>query len=686
MIAQQTTDKVYSGAVTFESNGWCSISLDTPFEYDGTSNLLLTVDDNTGSSGTYAKFYTFSSTNYMAVYKGSFSDINPASPPSGEKTKNRNQIKLIKAIPGYLSLSSDDLSGFTYSVGEGPSEAQGVAIIGANLQDDLTVTAPTGFEVSETLSGTYTNTVTLSPSEGSLQTMVYVRLAAGLDEGTFSGTMVIASGNASASVNLSGEVNTGTSPQPYTFTGAAGTSWNEASNWLGNEVPDEGASVIIDGICELDVDANVASLTVNEGKSITVLAGKALTAEAITTIDASQLVVADGGQLLGNVGGVLATVKREIVGFGSDNSVTDGWNFIASPLEGSVSPTEVDNMITETTYDLYYFKQDTELEWQNYKAHTDNFTIASGQGYLYANSDDVTLNFAGQLNSSVTSVELIYESGYDFSGWNLIGNPFTYDAYIDKPHYVMGEGILNPNPVMASIPIAPCTGVMVKVDAQETLAFSQTPSDRNEQGSLHMMLSQSNRRGVVSDHVILSFNEGDELAKYHFGNNAMLYFPKDGKDFAIMTAEACGEVPVCFKANENGTYRLDFSAEDVAFGYLHLIDNMTGADVDLLAPELVEGPASYSFEAKTTDYANRFKLVFATGLASDDNFAFMSNGGWVISNDGQATLQVVEVTGRLLSSETINGCCIKNLTVASGVYMLRLINGNSVKTQKIIVD
>ena len=227
---------------------------------------------------------------------------------------------------------------------------------------------------------------------------------------------------------------------------------------------------------------------------------------------------------------------------------------------------------------------------------------------------------------------------------------------------------------------------MVKVDAQETLAFSQTPSDRNEQGSLHMMLSQSNRRGVVSDHVILSFNEGDELAKYHFGNNAMLYFPKDGKDFAIMTAEACGEVPVCFKANENGTYRLDFSAEDVAFGYLHLIDNMTGADVDLLAPELVEGPASYSFEAKTTDYANRFKLVFATGLASDDNFAFMSNGGWVISNDGQATLQVVEVTGRLLSSETINGCCIKNLTVASGVYMLRLINGNSVKTQKIIVD
>jgi hypothetical protein len=39
--------------------------------------------------------------------------------------------------------------------------------------------------------------------------------------------------------------------------------------------------------------------------------------------------------------------------------------------------------------------------------------------------------------------------------------------------------------------------------------------------------------------------------------------------------------------------------------YLHLIDNLTGADVDLLQmPE-------YTFTAKTTDYASRFRLVFS---------------------------------------------------------------------------
>ena len=79
-------------------------------------------------------------------------------------------------------------------------------------------------------------------------------------------------------------------------------------------------------------------------------------------------------------------------------------------------------------------------------------------------------------------------------------------------------------------------------------------------------------------------------------------------------------------------------------------------------------------------------LVFATGSNNDsDNFAFFSNGTWVISNDGEATLQVVDVMGRILSSETVNGSVSKAINASAGVYMLRLINGNDVKTQKIVV-
>ena len=141
-----------------------------------------------------------------------------------------------------------------------------------------------------------------------------------------------------------------------------------------------------------------------------------------------------------------------------------------------------------------------------------------------------------------------------------------------------------------------------------------------------------------------------------------------------------GEMPVSFKAENNGTYNLSVNAEEVSFAYLHLIDNMTGNDVDLLQTP------SYSFEANTTDYANRFKLVFATGNnGDDDTFAFFNNGSFVINNEGNATVQVIDVNGRILSSETINGCANLNVKAAAGVYMIRLVNGDNVKVQKVVV-
>lgn len=48
-----------------------------------------------------------------------------------------------------------------------------------------------------------------------------------------------------------------------------------------------------------------------------------------------------------------------------------------------------------------------------------------------------------------------------------------------------------------------------------------------------------------------------------------------------------------------------------------------------------------------------------------------------------AILQVVDINGRILKSESINGCT--NVNAASGIYMLRLVNAESVKVQKVVV-
>ena len=165
-----------------------------------------------------------------------------------------------------------------------------------------------------------------------------------------------------------------------------------------------------------------------------------------------------------------------------------------------------------------------------------------------------------------------------------------------------------------------------------------------------------------------------------------LYIPMSGKELAVVCTQPMGELPLNFEAAANGTYTLNFEDETEGMMYCHLIDNLTGTDVDLLQqPE-------YTFNAKVSDYASRFKVVFvangpSTGSGADgsETFAFNSNGKWIIVNEGRATLQVIDINGRILRSEQINGFAETRINAAAGVYVLRLVNGEKVRTQKVIV-
>ena len=80
--------------------------------------------------------------------------------------------------------------------------------------------------------------------------------------------------------------------------------------------------------------------------------------------------------------------------------------------------------------------------------------------------------------------------------------------------------------------------------------------------------------------------------------------------------------------------------------------------------------------------------MFVCGDANDDNdgdnaFAFFSNGNIIVNGEGM--LQVVDMMGRVvLSGDAINRVSTNGMT--AGVYVLRLINGDNVKTQKIVIE
>ena len=84
-------------------------------------------------------------------------------------------------------------------------------------------------------------------------------------------------------------------------------------------------------------------------------------------------------------------------------------------------------------------------------------------------------------------------------------------------------------------------------------------------------------------------------------------------------------------------------------------------------------------------------MVFAsTGSATDSpstgsaTFAFENNGNWIILNEGRATLQVIDMTGRvILCRDGVH--TVSTSGIPAGVYVLRLINGDDVKVQKVVV-
>ena len=322
-------------------------------------------------------------------------------------------------------------------------------------------------------------------------------------------------------------------------------------------------------------------------------------------------------QLYKKVGAEPATETYTLTIDGYAEGNVGGYHLIASPV--TVDPST--NGMTEGNFDLYYFNQAEQDEWRNWKeADGGHFNLVPGTGYLYA--------------KQATTDNEVFQ-------FTLTGTPYE------------GDGT--------------------------AMQFStEVPTETGEK----IIMNVTRNRGNVIDRAIVSFGQGGVLPKFQLNpNSTKLYMTEGNQEFAVVRSANEGELPVSFKASENGNYTLNIETENVEVSYLHLIDNKTGVDTDLLATP------SYTFEANTTDYANRFKLVFTTGSSTgSDTFAYFNGNEWVINNEGEATLQVVDVTGRVLSSEQINGSYNNSLNLSAGVYVLRLSNGNTVKTQKIVID
>lgn len=493
------------------------------------------------------------------------------------------------------------------------------------------------------------------------------------------------------------------------FTGAISTSWDNYNNWDPVGIPtaednvylNDGLNVIIPAnldaaVNAIDFDSEKTTLTIKDGGSLKFNQGQ------------SHYIGAQNYKIL-NV-----TMEKNVQAY--TPGTNDHYCLLAVPASNFndhviYSLDFFTNSVADPNYintDLYTFDPSQELEWRNWKINP--LFLNWGYGALYASAVDKQLSFnirtVVPADFPIDVTQPVNNPNATFYRWALLGNPYTCEAYIRDaslqvviddvtqywyfPYYITNAAgdalVLAPS----SRPIKPMEGVFVQGWETGITHYMFTPEIEtpNRGQSFDLTVRKANTRSAdVLDRARIQLGEGFDFEHCDllFSPNR-LYIPSGDKQLSVAHAGTIGEMPLNFEAAANGTYTIAFEAEDLDFSYLHLIDNLTGTDIDLLCqPE-------YTFDARYSDYPSRFRVLFEAnndpteGPGADETvvFAYFSNGNLVVSYDGVATLQLIDVTGRVISSEQINGCTETRINAAPGVYILRLISDDKVKVQKIV--
>lgn len=451
------------------------------------------------------------------------------------------------------------------------------------------------------------------------------------------------------------------------------------------------ASPTISGDIEITTPTTISSSQTFSGdlditETLTIGGSAVVTVEGdITNSSAANLIIEDGGQLITS-SSVQLTYKKNITSAAKDG----GWYTISTPVHTAsnpfLTPGSVENLILDpaTNYDFFYYDEASHT-WMNYKQSAFNLNI--GQGYLYRNNG-AELHFAGYSNQAT-----YYEKALSYAstenklkGFNLIGNPYPQNITMSDVT-VNNEGTLSGGYVLSesgawsadvAATIAPAQGFLVQIDKTGVTATITKPTGGSKSRANNDYIKFIVANSQHEDAAFALFEEGYGLNKIDHRNSdiPMLYIPKEGHNFAIATMDDNTQsFNLNLKAKTTGKYTLTYKATG-NFSYLHVIDRLTGEDVDML----LDG--EYSFIASPSDAENRFivRLEYMNGLDNSEDSIFAYQSGSDIIVNGEGELQIFDVMGRRVATQYVSGVETINLQ-SHGVYIFKL----NEKTQKIVV-
>ena len=489
----------------------------------------------------------------------------------------------------------------------------------------------------------------------------------------------------------------------FTFAASAPTiefindgDWNTAGNWNTGVVPSTTDDVIIKANATINGDIEVKHLSVEDG-SLTIESGSLTVADIMVNNYAEDLIIKDGAQLLQGYDKVKGTFQMNInkPEEWSEWNKT-GWQFIASPFTNAA----VSQFTDADTYDLYKFDgrhENITEEWRNHKDTTANFEteFVSGRGYMasYQNNTTATLSGTFYAGSSITypvTYQDIQEGETHWPNFHLLGNPFTFNMDLSNLNMKnMATGVAVVNEVggydyMETGTINVGDGFFVKsAAASPSVSYGTRGGNNNVSENISVRVSNSTSR----DNVVLNFAGADKVGfpKLNARNEdiAYLYVVDNEERYGIFNYDKdVKEVPLSFEAHKMGNYTISVDAEG-EYETIVLVDRQTGIETNMLLED-------YNFTTTTSKKENtdRFivRFTFKSDVATEsERFAYQSGDELIIEAEG--TVQLFDVTGRMLyigevesHGERINVGHLNN-----AAYILRLVNEEGVKVQKVII-
>nr|NQU90724.1 T9SS type A sorting domain-containing protein [Bacteroidota bacterium] len=477
-------------------------------------------------------------------------------------------------------------------------------------------------------------------------------------------------------------------PPTLNWTGVTDTNWETDSNWDLGYCPRSIDDVIIPVVTNQPVIGAAGTADCNH---LTILSGARLTLNASSSLITNGIILNNG----------TIDVQR---------TITDGqWHLISSPITSATAAVFAGDY-------LQYWTEST-ADWTDITTSTYALTPAQGYGHWGVAKSETTYTFTGTPNTGNQSIGITASGSGDYTGANLLGNP--YPSSIDWSELDGAEGYgavyywdaedsryaswndgsavnggVQYIPPMQGFFIVDDAGAFFLMNVNRTHSGASTFFKAKQEISANAILLEA-QNGILRDELFIKVNEAAitgyekqfDAWKFFSGTPGMpeIYSYGNEDKLAIDVRPETDVIQLGFSNSENGIYTIGIKEmADISIAIFE--DTKTNTFHDLTK-------SSYGFAWDIGDDEMRFKLhLDAVGIEENvadkkEIFIYSSGKEIFIKGADASQVRVVDMMGRTVLEKYVHRSTLTSFEtdLKTGVYVVSVRNGNLVRAEKVFI-